>query len=213
VDFLRDKQLLYWIGAGALLLWFLRKKPGAPVSLPWEFSPSTGDSGGERAIDAQEGELYSNVKTVVSKPSTNSRAIAGSTIAFVKQQEGLSLKPYRDAGGYSVGYGHFLGSEPGPTITRERAEAYLNADLAKAAREVNTRVRAPLSQSQFDALVSFVFNVGTGAFAKSTLLRKLNAEDYTGAAQEFRRWIYSQGNAVVALINRRKAERELFERG
>lgn len=214
MEFLRDKATLYWIGAGVLLWLVMRNRTGAGAlpSLSWEYQPSTGDADADRAIDAQEGELY-GTKTVVNRPNTNARGIAQSTIDFITRQEGLSLTPYRDAGGYSVGYGHFLGTEPGPTITKERAEQYLRADLARTANSINTRVRVPLSQNQFDALMSFVYNVGDGAFSKSTLLKKLNAEDYTNAAQEFRRWIYSQGNAVVALINRRKAERELFEKG
>lgn len=209
MDFLRDKSTLYWLAAGALLWWFTTRRGKLnPTLLTLAPVPD-----GARSIDAQEGELYTTVKTVVDRPMTDSRAIAQSTIEFVKAREGLSLTPYRDAGGYSVGHGHYLGTEAGAKITQDRADAYLRADLAKAANEVNARVRVPLSQNQFDALVSFVFNVGVGAFAKSTLVKKLNAGDYTNAAQEFRRWIYSQGNVLTALVNRRKAERELFEGG
>ena len=139
------------------------------------------------------------------------RQITPETLAFIRAREGYRETPYPDAAGYSIGYGHFLGVNPIPArITRQQAEDWLLQDATKAAKEIYSRVTVPLTQGQFDALVSFVFNVGGNNFAGSTLLRKINAGDYAGAAAEFRRWIFSGGTAVAGLTTRRAAERDLF---
>jgi lysozyme len=96
------------------------------------------------------------------------------------------------------------------TISRERGLALLAEDGRDAARAVEWGVRVPLSQEQFDALVSFVFNVGVGAFASSTLLRKLNAGDRHGAADEMLRWSRAGGRVLEGRLRRRRAERALF---
>jgi len=139
--------------------------------------------------------------------------VTASTLAFLRQREGLRYAPYRDGPGWSIGYGHFLGtslSQPDTRITLAQAEKWLSEDAQKAASAIKRLVAVPLSQQQFDALVSFVYNIGETDFRNSTLLRKLNSGDVTGAANEFRRWVY-QGNTVVAgLMARRSLEKELF---
>ena len=85
-------------------------------------------------------------------------------------------------------------------------------DMTYAAQAVDRLVKVPLTQNQFDALVSFVFNIGDGAFAASTLLRYLNKGRYQEAAVEFMRWIHAGGKRLDGLIRRRRAEQELFLR-
>lgn len=132
----------------------------------------------------------------------------------IKKAEGLRLKAYLDTGGvWTIGYGH-TGPEvvEGLTITLDGAERLLREDLRTAEGHVNKLVKVALTQNQFDALVSFVYNIGGGAFKESTMLRLLNAGDYEGAANQFPRWNKDNGKVVAGLTNRRREERELFLR-
>ena len=132
-------------------------------------------------------------------------------VEVIKRFEGFSPVPYRDAQGWSIGYGHFI--KPGETFTaisEAQGRALLKADAKVASDTVSNKVRVPLTQNQFDALVSFTYNVGVNAFANSTLLARLNAGDYSGAAAQFARWNKSQGEVLAALDRRRSNERELF---
>ncbi len=138
-------------------------------------------------------------------------------LQFLKDGEGFRKEAYKDTGGvWTIGYGtiKWLGKpvEQGMTITKKEAELALQADLAWAQTAVNKLVKVPLSQNMFDALVSFVYNIGESAFMKSTLLRKLNARDYKGAAQQFLRWKFDNGKEVKGLLNRRIKEKALFEK-
>jgi lysozyme len=138
-------------------------------------------------------------------------SISPAGIALIQAHEGLRLTAYRDAGGvWTIGYGSTGGVRRGMTITRDQAVLRLYHDLDTAESAVNSRVTVPLSQPQFDALVSLVFNIGGGAFRKSTLLQKLNAGDYAGAANEFNRWVKAKGRVLPGLVTRRAAERSLF---
>ena len=133
-------------------------------------------------------------------------------IDLIKRFEGCSLTAYKcPAGRWTIGYGHTNGVEKGQKITKKQAESFLKEDIEFYEDGVNKYVSAPLTQNQFDALVSFTYNVGLGAFKTSTLRQKLNAGDYTGAAKEFPRWNKSSGFVLNGLIARRKAEKELFE--
>lgn len=133
-------------------------------------------------------------------------------IDLIKRFEGCSLTAYKcPAGRWTIGYGHTNGVEKGQKITKKQAESYLKEDVELYEDGVNKYVSAPLTQNQFDALVSFCYNCGLGAFKTSTLRQKLNAGDYTGAAKEFPRWNKSSGQVLNGLIARRKAEKELFE--
>lgn len=136
-------------------------------------------------------------------------------ISLIKQFEGCMLKAYPDpaTGGapWTIGYGH-TGNDvrPGMVWTQVQADSALISDLAQCERAVSRLVNVNLTQNQFDALVSFVFNVGSGNLQSSTLLRKLNSGDYRGAAEEFPRWNKAAGKVMVGLTKRRAAERELF---
>ncbi|HXG01499.1 MAG TPA: lysozyme [Bacteroidota bacterium] len=116
------------------------------------------------------------------------------------------------AGVWTIGYGHTGGVKEGDRITLQQAEELLKQDLERFEECIRRSVTVPLNQNQFDALVSFAFNVGCMALENSTLLRKLNAGDYAGAAQEFGKWVKSRGVILPGLIKRRDAERALFER-
>lgn len=140
-------------------------------------------------------------------------------IQLVKHFEGLFLKAYLcPAKVWTIGYGH-TGLKHndgtvmrGRTITEAEAEQLLTHDLnTKYAPEVERLVMVPLTQPQFDALVSFHFN--TGALAKSTLLKKLNQNDKGGAAEEFLKWTRGGGRVLKGLVRRRQAERHLFLKG
>ena len=140
-------------------------------------------------------------------------------IALLKRFEGLRLETYRDAAGKrTIGYGHVIlpTDHNQDWMTIAQADALLLQDLAKTASSVARLVHVQVSQSQMDALCCFAFNIGVNAFARSTLLRKLNDGHLEQAADEFSRWnkvTHSKtGTKVVlaGLTNRRLAERTLF---
>lgn len=131
---------------------------------------------------------------------------------FIKTWEGFSLTAYQcSSGTWTVGVGHTKGVEEGDVISAQAAEDFLTKDIAWAENAVNLFVKVPLKQNQFDALVSFIFNVGREAFRTSTLLRLLNEKKYEEAAEEFLRWDKSGGVVSLGLVRRREAERNLFE--
>lgn len=136
---------------------------------------------------------------------------------LIKRFEGLSLKPYADAVGVpTIGYGNTYYENGGkvrltdPPIDEARAEALLRHTLRHYEQAVNAAVAVPLTQNQFDALVSFTYNLGAGNLQRSTLLKKLNAGDYQGAAAQFARWNRAGGRVLRGLTRRREAERRLF---
>ncbi|EBV8483668.1 lysozyme [Salmonella enterica subsp. enterica serovar Ago] len=131
--------------------------------------------------------------------------------AFIRAREGVKLAAYQDGGGvWTIGYGHTRGVKQGQVINHEQADEFLDSDLRQVESCISERVTAPLNQNQFDALVSFVFNVGRQAFSDSTLLKKLNEGNYRAAADQFTRWVYDNDQFVQGLHNRRVAERDLF---
>ena len=131
---------------------------------------------------------------------------------LIKQFEGFSAKPYVCAGGrWTIGYCHvILPDETFTEITEDEAIVLLSRDVMEAEGAVDILVKVPLNQNQFDALVSFVYNLGSGNLKSSTLLKLLNASDYDGAAKQFDRWVYAGGRQLLGLIARRKAEEDLF---
>ena len=132
-------------------------------------------------------------------------------IALIKEFEGLRLKAYQCPGGvWTIGYGHTAGVKPGMLISKAQAEEYLKADLIAFERYLNGLGLA-LNQNQFDALVSFIYNVGTGNFSSSTLLRKVRANPQDNSIMdEFLRWVYSKGRVLPGLQRRRLAEMKLY---
>ena len=132
-------------------------------------------------------------------------------IALVKASEGLRLESYRDSAGVlTVGYGHTDGVHEGMRITEQQAEDFLATDLATAGRWVSALVKVPLTQSQFDALTDFVFNLGQERLKNSTLLRLLNAGRLQEAASQFKFWVMAAGKQEPGLVKRRAAETALF---
>lgn len=130
-------------------------------------------------------------------------------ISLIKRFEGIRLEAYQDSVGvWTIGYGHTEGVKQGDKISAEQADALLMYDLAIFQRGVNKSVTAAITQGQFDALVSFAFNLGVSALQGSTLLRKLNAG--SDASGEFERWVYAGGVKLAGLVRRREAERALF---
>ncbi|EBX5572414.1 lysozyme [Salmonella enterica subsp. enterica serovar Kuessel] len=131
--------------------------------------------------------------------------------AFIRAREGVKLAAYQDGGGvWTIGYGHTRGVKQGQVINHEQADEFLNNDLRQVESCISERVTVALNQNQFDALVSFVFNIGRQAFSDSTLLKKLNEGKYRAAADQFTRWVYDNDKFVQGLYNRRVAERDLF---
>lgn len=132
-------------------------------------------------------------------------------VKIITTYEGLALKAYLcPACVWTIGYGHTEGVKRGDTITREQAEVMLLDDLVMFEQAVRNGLDIDVTENQFSALVAFVYNVGEGAYAKSTLLRKLNAGDIIGASKEFVRWNKSKGRVLPGLVKRRQAEMELF---
>lgn len=134
-------------------------------------------------------------------------------VALIKSFEGLRLEKYRDAvGKWTIGYGHLiLPNENFPRpITEAEADALLRKDLQTSERGVHRLVTVDLDQDQFDALVSFTFNLGAGNLQSSTLLKLLNQGEYTQAADQFLRWNKAGGRVLSGLTRRREAERALF---
>ncbi|OEH06556.1 muraminidase [Enterobacter kobei] len=137
-------------------------------------------------------------------------------IALIKEFEGCKLTAYQDSVGvWTIGYGWTkpVDGKPiraGMTIKQETAERLLKTGLVSYENDVSRLVKVDLTQGQFDALVSFTYNLGARSLSTSTLLRKLNAGDYAGAADEFLRWNKAGGKVLNGLTRRREAERALF---
>jgi lysozyme len=132
-------------------------------------------------------------------------------VEALKQYEGLSLTAYRDSGGvWTIGYGSTRDVREGMRISQAEADQRFLADTEWAQAAVRTDVVVPITQPQFDALVSLAYNIGAGAFAKSTLVRLLNAGDYRGAAEQFLAWNKVRGEVVTGLAARRAKERAMF---
>ena len=142
--------------------------------------------------------------------------ISDKVISLIKQFEGLRLTAYQDSVGvWTIGYGWTQPVDgkpirPGMTIKEETAERLLRTGLVGYESDVSKLVKVKLTQGQFDALVSFAYNLGPRALSTSTLLQKLNAGDYAGAADEFPRWNKAGGKVLPGLTLRREAERALF---
>ena len=140
----------------------------------------------------------------------NIMAIAKSTLSFITKEEGARNKAYKDSKGlWTIGVGHLIKSDEqhliNATLTDEEVEELLRSDLKWCSEAVESSVRVPLSQNQFDALYSLCFNIGGTAFKNSTVVKRINAGDLKGAADAIEMW-----NKPAVLINRRKREKALF---
>ena len=133
------------------------------------------------------------------------------SLALLQKLEGYRLRAYPDSGGkLTIGYGHLMLPREPHKISKAEAERLLRIDVARTVKAVRDLAKVPLWQSEFDAVVIFVFNIGVTAFRKSTMLRKLKALDYREASLEFGRWVFVNGVKNKGLIHRRAAERQLF---
>ncbi len=132
-------------------------------------------------------------------------------IELIKKHEGFRSKAYRcSANVLTIGFGHTLNVKSTDVITKEQGEYFLRQDVEHAEKEVNKH-NLNINQNQFDALVSFVFNLGVGNFSRSTLLRRIKAypNDIT-IRREFARWVYAGGKILPGLVTRRKEEADLY---
>jgi lysozyme len=162
-------------------------------------------------------------RTRASTPRRRGRKLSKTGVRLIAGFEGFRSDLYNDAAGHcTIGYGHLVhhgscdGSEPGEFrkgVSRERALELLAEDAASAGSAVNDAVKVRLDQNQFDALTSFVFNVGAGAFRESTLLRLLNDGKYEDVPEQLNRWVKAGGRTLEGLVRRRAAEGQLFAKG
>lgn len=135
---------------------------------------------------------------------------------LIRTFEGFRSEAYRDSVGiWTIGYGWThpvdgISIDNGMMITSDKAENLLRVGIQKYEQNINRYVKVPLTQNQFDALVSFAYNLGSQALNQSTLLKLLNAGNTQGAAEEFLRWNKAGGRVLPGLTRRREAERELF---
>ncbi len=139
-------------------------------------------------------------------------AISEEGLSLIKRFEGCRLEAYKCSGGvWTIGYGHTSGVKETDTITQDEADKLLQEDVEQFEKYVDDYVTVKLGQSQFDALVAWTFNLGVGNLRESTMLKKLNSEDYASVPSEMKRWNKAGGKTLDGLIRRRKAESLLFE--
>ena len=141
------------------------------------------------------------------------------TLNVIMESEGLRLEAYPDPGSkdgkpVTIGYGTTkINGQPiklGTRITKEQAKEYFRKDIEFFSKGVASRVKVPLNDNQFGALVSFAYNVGIGAFGDSTLLSRLNSGDYNAVPAQLMRWTKNDGREMAGLVNRRKKEVNLW---
>ena len=148
--------------------------------------------------------------------TTDEMHISPSGIDLICNFEGKRLTAYDDGVGvWTIGFGttvypNGIKVKKGDTCTEAQAKTYMAHDLKKFEATVNKAVTVQLNQNQFDALVSLAYNIGTNAFSKSTLVKKLNANDIRGAADQFDVWVNAGGKRMQGLVNRRAKEKALF---
>lgn len=136
---------------------------------------------------------------------------------LIKSFEGFSSDPYKCVAGiWTIGFGSIYGEDnkrvtpDHPSVTESRATELMQRDLGSIEYKVSKLVKVPVTPNQFSAICSFVYNVGSGAFQRSTARMKLNREDYQGCADEFLKWKYANKKVIPGLLRRRYAERDLF---
>ena len=132
-------------------------------------------------------------------------------INLIKHFEGCELEAYKcPAGVWTIGYGHIKGVQEGDVITEQQADDMLVEELEEYENYIHNLVSCPLNQNQFDALVSWVYNLGSSNLQASTLLKVLNAGDYAGVPTQMLRWNKAGGKVLEGLTRRRQAEADLF---
>jgi lysozyme len=132
-------------------------------------------------------------------------------IDLIKQFEGCETKAYKcPAGVWTIGYGHIKGVQEGDVITETQAHEMLVEELKEYENYILNAVEVDLNQNQFDAMVSWVYNLGPTNLKSSTLLKELNSKNYNAAAQEITKWNKAGGKVLTGLVRRREAEASLF---
>jgi GH24 family phage-related lysozyme (muramidase) len=149
--------------------------------------------------------------------TTSAHNLDNSGLDFISNFEGYRSTIYNDSAGLpTIGFGHLIreaeSSQFAGGVTREQAVDLLNTDSALAVTAVNDLVEVPLNQNQFNALTSFVYNVGRGNFESSTLRREVNLGRFDRVSDELNRWTHAGGREISGLQRRRAAEGELFNR-
>ena len=154
------------------------------------------------------------VKNMLGIPE--SMSVSNKGVDLICEFEGKRLVAYDDGVGvWTIGFGTIkypngVRVKKGDTCTLDQAKEYMRHDLIEFEHTVNSSVKVPLNQNQFDALVSLSYNIGSNAFKSSTLVKKLNAGDYQGAADQFNVWVNAGGKRMQGLANRRDKEKLLF---
>ena len=137
--------------------------------------------------------------------------ISAEGLSLIKKFEGCELKAYcSDANVLTIGYGVTKGVTEDMEISQEEAESLLQEEMHEYEGYINDMVKVPLEQHQFDAMVSWVFNLGSGNLSSSTLLKKLNNSEYDEVPAQIRRWNKAGGKVLDGLIRRREAEAKMF---
>lgn len=140
--------------------------------------------------------------------------ISNKGLELIKFYEGLELEAYKCAAGVlTIGYGWTHDVKEGDTITEERAEELLREGIVQYENAVHDLVDVPLEQHQFDALVSWVYNLGKANLAASTLLKKVNAQEFDEVPDQIRRWNKAGGKVLEGLTKRRESEAKLWSTG
>ena len=157
---------------------------------------------------------FDAVKNMLGIPE--SMSVSNKGVDLICEFEGKRLVAYDDGVGvWTIGFGTIkypngVRVKKGDTCTLEQAKEYMRHDLIEFEYTVNSSVRVPLNQNQFDALVSLAYNIGSSAFKSSTLVKKLNTGDYQGAADQFNVWVNAGGKRMQGLVSRRDREKLLF---
>ena len=134
-------------------------------------------------------------------------AVSATCLVGIATHEGYRGEAYKDAVGIpTIGYGETAGVKMGDKTTPERALVQLLSSTEKHADAIRQCIHVPLYQHEFDAYISLAYNIGTGAFCRSTLVKKLNTKDYAGACEEIKRWNKAGGKVLPGLVKRREAE-------
>ncbi len=142
-----------------------------------------------------------------SRIAAYSIAISAACLVGIATHEGYRSEAYKDAVGVpTIGFGETAGVKMGDKTTPERALVQLLESTEKHADAIRQCIKVPLYQHEFDAYISLAYNIGTGAFCRSTLVKKLNAKDYAGTCEEIRRWNKAGGKVLPGLVKRREAE-------
>ena len=157
---------------------------------------------------------FDAVKNILGIPE--SMSVSNKGVDLICEFEGKRLVAYDDGVGvWTIGFGTIkypngARVKKGDTCTLDQAKEYMRHDLIEFEHTVNSSVKVPLNQNQFDALVSLAYNIGSNAFKSSTLVKKLNTGDYQGAADQFNVWVNAGGKRMQGLVNRRDREKLLF---